>query len=430
MVYDSPALLTPHPLLSPKIASKARALDEADVLKSYKDLFHLPHDVIYLDGNSLGAMVKTMPDVVAKTVQDEFGNGLIRSWNDAGWVDLPQRIGNRLANILGADAGEMIMTDTISINLYKVISYALSMTDKTVILVENSTFPSDIYVADGVAQSRRGITVRPIPDNADTNQVIACLTDDLAVAVLSDVNFKTSYVLDMEKINAVAKEKGILVIWDLAHSAGALDVNLKRDGALMAVGCTYKYLNGGPGSPAFVYVSKSLQGKGHQPVSGWFSHQNMFAMSPDYVPAPDIRQFQTGTFSPVAYVAAEQGIKIWETVDMQALREKSLAMTDFFLELMEPVIQEHNFGIATPLDHRHRGSHVSLTDPERGFAIVQALIARGVIGDYRDPDIMRFGFAPLYLSFTDIAKAAAHYKCVMDNQEWKHPEFNKRGLVT
>lgn len=416
--------------LNQDIAQQARQMDSADPLKSFADQFHIPNGVIYLDGNSLGVMPKSAPDAIAKTVTDEWGNGLIRSWNDAGWVAMPTKIGDMLAKLLGADAGEMVVTDTISINLYKTISYALSLTDKKTILVEHGTFPSDLYVAGGVADSHAGVSVKTIPDHADTDGVITALTPDIGVAVISDVNYKTARLLDMAKINAHATANNIMVIWDLAHSAGACDVNLKRDGALMAVGCTYKYLNGGPGSPAFVYVDKSLQGQGKQPITGWFSHQNMFAMSPDYTPAPDIRQFQTGTYSAIAYRGLETSMHIWQTVDMEQVREKSLALTDWFIQCMEPVVQKYGFGCITPTDHAQRGSHVSLTTDGDGYAIVQALIARGVIGDYRSPNVMRFGFTPLYVSYTDVAMASAHFGAVMDNAEYDKPEFKIRGAVT
>ena len=413
--------------IKPDIMDKAMALDSQDTLAPYKDKFHLPNGVIYLDGNSLGVLPKTVKDRVVHTIENEWGNGLIRSWNDAGWVDAPTRIGDKLATVLGANAGEIIITDTISINLFKIIPYALNLTDKKTILVEKGTFPSDIYITEGVATLSQGVTVKHIP--ADDHDIITHLSDDIGVAVLSDVNFKTGRRLDMTAITQYAKSKGIYIIWDLAHSAGAVDLDLKASGVEFAVGCTYKYLNGGPGAPAFVYVDKSLQGKTTQPITGWFSHRDMFAMSPDYEPMDTIEQFQVGSFSALTYHALEESINIWQDVDMKILRQKSLQLTDFFLECMQDCIKDNNWQLITPTDHHERGSHISFA-VDNGYAIVQALIARGVIGDFRKPDVIRFGFTPLYLSHVDIATAAAHFDAVMQNQEYQDPKFNVMGKVT
>ncbi|MGB1361174.1 MAG: kynureninase [Alphaproteobacteria bacterium] len=410
------------------IINKANDLDKLDNLAQYKELFHIPENVIYLDGNSLGVMPKSAKNRAVHTIDQEWGNGLIKSWNDAGWIDAPTRIGDKLATVLGANKGEIVITDTISINLFKTISYALSLSDNNTILVENYTFPSDIYIANGIASLDKNVSVKTIPQ--DCSDVKELLTDDIAVAVLSDVNFKTGKLLNIKEITEHAKQKGIFIVWDLAHSAGAVDLNIADSGLEFAVGCTYKYLNGGPGSPAFIFVKKELQGKGTQPISGWFSHNNMFGMTPEYTPATDIKQFQTGTYSAITYNVLEESIDIWQKVNMNDLRKKSLALTDFFLESMDDCIKQNGWKVITPLNHDERGSHISFTTEENGYAIVQALIARGVIGDFRSPNVMRFGFTPLYLSFADVASAVNHFYEVMNNKEYTKPEFNKVNKVT
>ena len=409
--------------------NKARVLDVTDAFASYKPQFQLPENILYLDGNSLGAMPKSAPQRAIQTMQEEWATGLIRSWNDADWINAPLRLGNRLCSVLGAKHGDVLITDTISINLFKLISYALSLTDKQVILSEAGNFPSDVYMANGIASLKQGVENRLIP--AGQTQVEDYFSDDVGVAVLSEINYKTGHRLNIKEVTKIAKEKDIIIIWDLAHSAGSVDLSLDADGVDFAVGCTYKYLNGGPGSPAFVYVRSTMQGKGVQPISGWFSHKNMFAMDVNYIPDASIKQFQTGTYSALAYNVLEESLKMWEGVDMNALRQKSLAMTDFFMECMAESVEKHGLKCITPFDSKKRGSQVSyVSDSIDGYAVIQALIGRGVIGDYRAPNVMRFGFAPLYLSFEDVALTAQHYIEVLDNKEYLCDEFTIRHAVT
>ena len=408
------------------------ALDQEDPLRHLRDQFALPQGVIYLDGNSLGARPRSAAARAAEVVSEEWGTGLIRSWNTAGWFELPQRLGNMLAPLVGAGEDEVVVTDTTSANLFKVLAAALRVQQtrdpkRKVIVSEASNFPTDLYIAQGLADLlQQGYSLRLV--NAP-EEIDAAVDADTAVLMLTHVNYKTGEMLDMASVTEMAHARGALTVWDLAHSAGAVPVALKASGADYAVGCTYKYLNGGPGSPAFLWVAPSLRDAFWQPLSGWWGHAAPFAMEPGYRPREGVARFLCGT-QPIASLAmVECGLEIYAQTDMAALRAKSLMLTDLFIALVETRCAAHPLELVTPRAHARRGSHVSFAHPD-GFALVQALIERGVIGDYREPRIARFGFTPLYTSFTEVWDAVEILRDVLDSGTYKAERHQTRGLVT
>ncbi|MCP3019306.1 kynureninase [Cupriavidus basilensis] len=408
------------------------ALDQEDPLRHLRDQFALPQGVIYLDGNSLGARPRSAAARAAEVVSEEWGTGLIRSWNTAGWFELPQRLGNMLAPLVGAGEDEVVVTDTTSSNLFKVLAAALRVQQtrdpkRKVIVSEASNFPTDLYIAQGLADLlQQGYSLRLV--NAP-EEIDAAVDADTAVLMLTHVNYKTGEMLDMASVTEMAHARGALTVWDLAHSAGAVPVALKASGADYAVGCTYKYLNGGPGSPAFLWVAPSLRDAFWQPLSGWWGHAAPFAMEPGYRPREGVARFLCGT-QPIASLAmVECGLEIYAQTDMAALRAKSLMLTDLFIALVETRCAAHPLELVTPRAHARRGSHVSFAHPD-GFALVQALIERGVIGDYREPRIARFGFTPLYTSFTEVWDAVEILRDVLDSGTYKAERHQTRGLVT
>ena len=429
-----------------KTLEDCRALDAQDPLRALRQQFSLPEGVIYLDGNSLGVLPKTAAARVAKAVTHEWGQGLIRSWNSAGWFDLPQRLGNKIAQLIGAAPGEVVATDSTSINLYKVLSAALHIAaedapERKKLVSERSNFPTDLYIAEGLCKERGLQLVLVEPED-----IAAALTADVAVLMLTHVNYRTGAMHDMKSVTAAAHSAGILTVWDLAHSAGAVPVDLNGAGADFSVGCGYKYLNGGPGAPAFVWVNPKHADRFWQPLAGWWGHAAPFEFTPDYSPAPGITRYLCGTQPILSMTALECGL---DTVlaarplgGMDALRQKSLALTDLFIELVETRCAGHDLGLATPRKHAQRGSQVCLTRKTGAYAIVQALIKRGVIGDFRAgdpstssgrpgmPDILRFGFTPLYIGYEDVWNAVEHLKQVLETAEWQNPEFNKKNAVT
>jgi len=413
-----------------------RDLDAQDPLRALRDLFTLPEDVIYLDGNSLGPLPKAAPERIARAVREEWGEGLIRSWNTAGWFELPRRLGDKIGTLVGAAPGELVCTDSTSINLFKVLSAALSMAAadapaRRVVVSERSNFPTDNYIAEALCRER-GFTLSLV----DAQQIASALDDRTAVLMLTHVNYRTGAMHDMNAVTAAAHAAGALAVWDLAHSAGAVEVDLHAADADFAVGCGYKYLNGGPGAPAFVWVHPRHTDRFWQPLAGWWSHAAPFAFTPDYQPAAGIARYQCGTQPILSMTALECGI---DTVlaaaplgGMAALRRKSLALTDLFITLVEERCAGHGLGLATPRAHAVRGSQVCLTREVGAYAIVQALIARGVIGDFRAgaPDILRFGFTPLYLRFEDAWNAVEHLRQVLAEEEWQRPEYHRTQSVT
>ena len=413
-----------------------RALDARDALRPLRDLFTLPDGVIYLDGNSLGPLPKAAPERIAQAVREEWGEGLIRSWNTAGWYEAPRRVGDKIATLIGAGAGEVVATDSTSINLFKVLSAALSIAradepQRRVVVSERTNFPTDLYIAEGLCRER-GLELNLV----DAEQIPAALDAQCAVLMLTHVNYRTGAMHDMAAVTRAAHAAGALVIWDLAHSAGAVEVDLRGAGADFAIGCGYKYLNGGPGAPAFVWVHPRHADRFWQPLSGWWSHAAPFAFTPDYQPAPGIARYLCGTQPILSMTALECGLDAFLAAQplggMTALRRKSLALTDLFIALVEERCGGHGLGLATPREHVLRGSQVCLTRETGAYAIVQALIARGVIGDYRAgrPDILRFGFTPLYLGFEDVWHAVDHLRQVLAEGEWQRPEFNRQHAVT
>ncbi|MDD1146666.1 kynureninase [Pseudomonas sp. TNT2022 ID357] len=407
-------------------------LDEQDPLAPLRQQFALPEGVIYLDGNSLGARPVAALERARQVIEQEWGDGLIRSWNSAGWRDLSQRLGDRLAPLIGAGSGEVVITDTTTINLFKVLSAALRVQaerapERRVIVSESSNFPSDLYIAEGLTQMlEQGYSLRLVDS---PEQLPAAIDQDVAVVMLTHVNYKTGYMHDMQAVTGLIHEAGALSLWDLAHSAGAVPVELNRSGADYAIGCTYKYLNGGPGSQAFAWVAPALCNLVTQPLSGWFGHARQFDMATQYEPASGIARYLCGTQPITSLAMVECGLEVFEQTDMQSLRRKSLALTDLFIELVELRCAGHDLKLVTPRDHAKRGSHVSFEHPE-GYAVIQALIARGVIGDYREPRIMRFGFTPLYTRFSEVWDAVQILGEILDQKTWAQAQFQVRHSVT
>jgi kynureninase len=410
--------------------SDCLARDAADALAPLRAQFALPDGVIYLDGNSLGARPHTALARAQAVIAEEWGVDLIRSWNTAGWFDLPKRLGDRLAPLIGAGAGEVVVTDTTSLNLFKALAAALHMQAgrdgaRRVIVTERSNFPTDIYMAQGLSSwLARGYSVRLV-DAVD--EIAAAVDADCAVLMLTHVNYRTGYQHEMAALTAHAHAHGALAVWDLAHSAGAVPIDLNGAGADMAVGCTYKYLNGGPGAPAFIWVPQRHQAAFTQPLSGWWGHATPFAMAPDFAPAEGIGRALCGTQPIVSLAMVECGLAIFEQTSMAAIRAKSLALTDLFIALVEERCASHPLGLVTPREGARRGSQVSFTHPH-GYAVMAALIARGVIGDYREPAIMRFGFTPLYTRFADVWDAVEILRDILDRQDYDSAA--RRGAVT
>lgn len=423
-------------------------LDATDALRPLRDLFSIPEGLIYLEGNSLGVMPKSAAARAAEVVSQEWGQGLIRSWNTAGWFDLPQRLGNRIAPLIGAGPDQVVVTDSTSINLFKVLSAALSIAahdsaERRTVVSERNNFPTDLYIAEALCRER-GFTLKLV----EPDEIEVALDDTLAVLMLTHVNYRTGAMHDMAAVTTAAHGTGALVVWDLAHSAGAVPVDLVGANADFAVGCGYKYLNGGPGAPALVWVNPQHAERFWQPLAGWWGHEAPFAFTPDYKPAAGIARYLCGTQPIVSLSLLECGLDGFKAADpfggMAALRAKSLALTDLFIALVEERCQDFGLGLATPRNHAQRGSQVCLTREHAAggdlgsgaFAIMQALIARGVIGDYRagdggvHKDILRFGFTPLYIGFEDVWNAVEHLRQVLTTEEWKLPGFNRKHAVT
>ncbi len=403
------------------------ALDAADPLSDQRALFHLPDGVIYLDGNSLGPVPHAVPERLAAVVRDEWGDGLIRSWNAAGWIEYPARVGAQLAPLIGAAPDEVLAADSTSVNLFKLLVGGLRLRpERRVILSEASNFPSDLYMAQGITHLLGdGYELRTV----DAEELTDALNDDVAVLMLTHVNYQTGRMHDMAALTAAAHDAGAITLWDLAHSVGAVPLDLAGCNADLAVGCGYKYLNGGPGAPAFVYVRRAHQQDIEQPLTGWLGHAEPFAFGSEYRPAPGMARFQCGTPPVLAFAALEAALTLWEDVDLRALRAKSVALCELFIARVEADCAGHGLRLVSPREPALRGSQVCFAHPE-GFPIMQALIARGVIGDFRQPDILRFGFAPLYLRYTDISDAVDVLRDILDTRAWDQPEFKARAAVT
>jgi kynureninase len=450
---------------------RARELDAADAIAHFRDRFDLPEGVIYLDGNSLGPLPQASRERLHQVIDAEWGEGLIRSWNElpgggGDWIAMPQRVGAKIAPLVGAQAHEVIACDSVSVNLAKLIGAALSLNpDRNVVLSEPGNFPTDLYMIQGDTRVEQRLAQR--------DAMIDALDEDVALLLLTHVHYKTGEMFDMEALTKAAHEVGAIVLWDLSHSGGAVPVDLNGANADLAVGCGYKYLNGGPGAPAYAFVAERHHDDFIQPLTGWMGHAKPFDFSDEYEPAPGVRRLLAGTPPVLAMAALESGVELIAEIGMEALVAKSRALSEFFLECCRasgmlqfpsPLVGEGGtpsgaegkeaaaavagatdpspnplpqgerafagaLDLVSPHDPARRGSQLSFRH-ENAYALSQALIARGVIGDFRDPDILRLGFAPAYLRFEDIAEAARHLAEVLDSGEWQEPKFQERAAVT
>ncbi len=390
-----------------------------------RQLFYLPEGIVYLDGNSLGPLPHSVKTRLAHVVQHEWGNLLIQAWNKAGWMDQPSRVGNRIANLIGAEPDTVVMGDTLSIKVYQALTSALALNPaRRVILSDSGNFPSDLYVAQGLVRTLgNGYQLRIV----EPDQLSESIDDDVAVTLITEVDYRTGSRHDMAAITSKAHEKGALSIWDLAHSAGAFPVHLARDGVDFAVGCTYKYLNSGPGGPAFIYVAPHHAEHVQPALAGWMGHEAPFAFDLTYAPGRGIERMRVGTPPILQLAALEAALDVWDNVDLADLRERSLALGDQFIAGVEAACPE--LRLATPRAHDRRGSQVSFRH-KQGYAIMQALIADGIIGDFRAPDILRFGFTPLYIDHNDVARAVDTLAAIMAEKRWTAPAYQKRERVT
>ena len=401
-----------------------RALDAADPLRSFRDRFALPEGIVYLDGNSLGALPRAAVARQREVVEEEWGRELIRSWNSRGWIDAPQRVGAKIARVIGAKPHEVIVADSVTVNLFKLIVAAASLApDRPVLLSESGNFHTDLHVASGAAELVPNLRLEIVAREALDRRIGA----DTNLLLLTHVHFKAGFRFDRAEVTERAKAAGALTMWDLSHSAGAVPLQLNRDGAELAVGCGYKYLNGGPGAPAFLYVAEHLQERLVSPLRGWMGHAAPFAFTDDYVPAPGIARFLAGTPPILSLTALESGVDSFEGAHMDEVWRKSVALFDLFLDLMEERCPE--LRCISPREPGKRGSHISFAHPN-AFEICQALIEAGVIGDFRAPDVIRFGLTPLYLGFEDMWEAAERIRGVLDSGRWRESRFAVRGKVT
>ncbi|OIQ72667.1 kynureninase [mine drainage metagenome] len=390
-----------------------------------KAMFHLPEGVIYLDGNSLGPMPKAASARVARTIEAEWGEMLITGWNKAGWMEQPSKIGNRIARLIGAEPGTVVMGDTLSIKVYQALASALEMNPtRRVILSDTGNFPSDLYMADGLVRTLGdGYSLKTVAPE----EVEAAIDETVAVTMITEVDYRTGRKHDMKALTAKAHAVGAIAVWDLAHSAGAVPVDLAECNVDFAVGCTYKYLNSGPGGPAFIYVAPRHAETARPALSGWLGHEAPFAFDLAYRPGRGIERMRVGTPPVLQLAALEASMDIWDMAEMADVRAKSIALTDLFIALIEGSCP--SLTLASPRDGNGRGSQISFRHAE-GYAIMQALIAHGVIGDFRAPDILRFGFTPLYIDEGDVRAAAAIIAEVMGKALWDRPEYKVRARVT
>ncbi|MET4129322.1 kynureninase [Roseovarius sp. MBR-6] len=388
-------------------------------------MFHLPEGVIYLDGNSLGPLPRAAEAAMARVMRDEWGEMLITGWNRAGWMAQPRRLGDRIARLIGAEPGHVVLGDTLSVKVYQALAAALALCpDRRVILSDSGNFPSDLYMAEGLIKALgQGHELRVVAPE----EVADAITEEVAVTLITEVDYRTGRLHDMKDLTARAHAAGALTVWDLAHSAGALPVDVAGAGADFAVGCTYKYLNGGPGAPAFIHVAPRHAEAAFPALSGWLGHDAPFAFEQEYRPGPGIERMRVGTPPVLAMAALDAALDLWEGVDMAALRARSIELSELFISEVEAACPM--LSLASPRDPARRGSQVSFRHAE-GYAIIQALIARGVIGDFRAPDILRFGFTPLYLGADEVRAAARHLSEVMAGRLWDRPEYRTRAAVT
>lgn len=404
-------------------------LDTLDPIKKVREEFALPKDIIYFDGNSLGPLPKNTIKSLVSVIQREWGDGLVRSWNDENWINLPRNLGNQVAPLIGANEGEVIVVDSTSVNLFKVLSSALLLNkNRKVIVSESGNFPSDLYILEGVNKMFGESYKRCLIDEED-DEIEKYIDSSTAVVVLSHINYKTGRITDIKKITTFAHEKGALVVWDISHSVGVLPMNLHDLGVDFAVGCTYKHLNGGPGAPGFLFVHSSLIEKVFQPLTGWLGHIKPFDFEVEYQPANDINKFICGTPPIIAYKAIESGLEIFKDLSIIEIREKSIKLSEMFIQLMQQECTEFGFMLFSPKNSDQRGSQISFLH-ENAYSIIQALISHGIIGDYREPNVMRFGISPLYMRFEDVWNAITCLREIMQTGEWQSEKFKNKNYVT
>ncbi|MWV28783.1 kynureninase [Aurantiacibacter rhizosphaerae] len=403
--------------------AEAERLDKADPLARYRGDFLLDDDLAYLDGNSLGALPRATPARIEGVVQEEWGKGLISSWNTANWIDLPQRVGAKIAPLVGAHENEIVVADSVSVNLFKLISAALSMRDgRKVVLSEPGNFPTDLYMIDGL--EGQGLAQRRL---AERDGIEAALDNDVALLLLTHVHYKSGEMFDMARLTKAAHDAGALVLWDLSHSVGAVPVDLNGAGADFAVGCGYKYLNGGPGAPGFAFVAQRHHDGLQQPLSGWMGHAKPFEFSDDYRPAPGVDQLLCGTPPILSMSALEVGVDLMTGIGIDALVKKSRQLSEFTRAAMAQALPE--LPCISPDEPERRGSQLSFRH-DHAYELCQALIARKVIGDFRAPDILRLGFAPAYVRFADCWRAVSELRDILESGEWQKAEYAERAPVT
>jgi kynureninase len=407
-------------------------LDRSDPLRHARDRFVLPDGIIYLDGNSLGALPRNTSESVRRVIDAEWGNGLIRSWNTHQWLNLPQRVGAKIAHLIGAREDEVIATDSTSINIFKLLGGMLQSpavrdnVDRRVILSERGNFPTDLYIAQGLNQLMGNrFSLRLV----DSDKIGSSLDQSVAVALITHVDYRTGHMHNMTELNKKATAAGTHILWDLSHSTGAVAVDVAASETTLAVGCGYKYLNGGPGAPAFAYVAKSLHPGFNTPLAGWLGHAAPFDFVEDYTPAPGMGRFLCGTHSILALTALAAGLDTFNDVSMVDVRKKSLGLSDALWQLIDERCASFNLQCVSPRSHAVRGSQLSFAHPN-AYPIMQAIIERGVIGDFREPNLMRFGFAPLYTRYVDVWNAVEIIRDVLASKAWDDPKYQDRNAVT
>jgi kynureninase len=407
---------------------RCRALDAQDPLAHLRDAFDLPEDVVYLDGNSLGALPHAVRRRLRRVVDEEWGRSLVSSWSRHGWIDLPVSVGEKLARLVGAAPGQVVCTDSVSVNVYKLLDCALRLRPgRSVVVSVADNFPTDVYMAEGLAgQLGPERCALRLVDAADLE---SALGPDVAVLMLTQVDFRTGALLDIERLTARAHAHGALALWDLSHSAGVVPLALDAWGVDLAVGCGYKYLNGGPGAPAFIYLGSRHHEAARQPLTGWMGHERPFDFAAAYRPAAGARRFLSGTPGVLGMAALDEALGLFDGVSVEALRRKSLALGDVFIEGVDATAALGEMRLLTPREHAARGSQVSLAHP-RAWAVTQALIEAGVVVDFRAPDIVRFGFSPIYNRFADVAAALAALEDVLTSRRYEDVRFQERKRVT
>jgi kynureninase len=403
------------------------ARDLSDPLRAFRDRFALPDGVIYLDGNSLGPIPRAAPEILHRTITQEWGHDLIGSWNSAGWFEMPVRLGDRIGKLLGADAGQTVVCDSTSINLFKALHAAIALRpDRDVVIAEANSFPTDLYIIEG-AMNSAGRPMRRRLIGADGASLDALLDERVVAVVLSHVDYRSGAILDMEAVTRKIHDAGAVVIWDVCHSAGVIELEFDRHAVDFMVGCTYKYLNGGPGSPAFIAVAKAHQAEAKHPLSGWWGHAAPFAFERDFAPDPGIKRFLCGTPPIISLRGVDVALDALDGIELSAIRQKSFSLTDLFIARVNALLPQ--LEIVSPREAKLRGSQVSIAF-DHGYAVVQAMIERGVIGDFRAPDIMRFGFAPLYIRHADVWDATGIIAECVRSEVWRDPRYQRKLAVT